>query len=102
MISSEVEIAAPPAKVREVVSALPPRRVWIPPHPREQLLDFAKIPEWHSGMVKSITPLAESGDGQSPGNQLHCVMEGFTFDSTITVRVASLGLGGWDVAALMH
>lgn len=51
-----------------------------------QLLDFAKIPEWHSGLVKSITPVARNTDnGLAVGTKLHCVMEDFTFDSTITV-----------------
>ncbi|PQE12336.1 Polyketide cyclase dehydrase protein [Rutstroemia sp. NJR-2017a BVV2] len=49
------------------------------------LLDFSKIPEWHSGLVKTITPL-DNDDPVSVGKKLHCVMEGFTFDSEITTN----------------
>ncbi|PQE17078.1 polyketide cyclase dehydrase protein [Rutstroemia sp. NJR-2017a BBW] len=65
VIITKVEIAASPEVVRRV------------------LLDFPKIPEWHTGLVKTITPL-DNDDPVSVGKKLHCVMEGFTFDSEIT------------------
>ena len=51
-----------------------------------KLLDFSKIPEWHAGLVKELRPLStDPHQGLAVGSKLHCVMEGFTFDATITV-----------------
>ena len=89
MIITQVEIASPPGRVREVAS-LPPAASKLVLMRLLQLLDFAKIPEWHSGLVKSITPMSKGteDDGLGVGDKLHCVMEGFTFDSTITVNLS--------------
>ncbi|PQE34041.1 Polyketide cyclase dehydrase protein [Rutstroemia sp. NJR-2017a WRK4] len=53
VIITKVEIAASPEVVRRV------------------LLDFSKIPEWHTGLVKTITPL-DNDDPVSVGKKLHC------------------------------
>ncbi|KAI9644091.1 hypothetical protein NHQ30_007443 [Ciborinia camelliae] len=65
MITTKIEINASPETVRKV------------------LLDFSAVSEWHNGLIKSITPLY-SNDPLAVGQKLHCVMEDFEFDSTIT------------------
>ncbi|KAL8748677.1 MAG: hypothetical protein Q9199_008108 [Rusavskia elegans] len=72
MIITKIEIAGPPAKVREV------------------LLGFDKMPDWHSGLVKKITPMSGNAENDlAVGSKLHCVMEDFTFDSVITENDSS-------------
>ncbi|ATZ56928.1 hypothetical protein BCIN_14g01350 [Botrytis cinerea B05.10] len=65
MITTQIEIDASPETVRKV------------------LLDFPNIDEWHTGFVKSITPL-DTDDPLAIGKKLHCVMQDFEFDSIIT------------------
>jgi len=91
MITTRIEIARPPADVRKTVSKLgcsPERRLdldhWLTQDPMLQLLDFSAYPQWHKGLFKSVTPLSEE-DPFAVGNKLHCEMEGFTFDSVISV-----------------
>ncbi|THV48222.1 hypothetical protein BGAL_0261g00120 [Botrytis galanthina] len=65
MITTEIEINASPETVRRV------------------LLDFPNISKWHTGFVKSITPL-DTNDPLAVGKKLHCVMKDFEFESIIT------------------
>ncbi|TEY86635.1 hypothetical protein BOTCAL_0005g00570 [Botryotinia calthae] len=65
MITTQIEINASPETVQKV------------------LLDFPNIGEWHTGFVKSITPL-DTNDPLAIGKKLHCIMQDFEFDSIIT------------------
>ncbi|KAB8290793.1 hypothetical protein EYC80_008430 [Monilinia laxa] len=65
MIITQIEINASPEIVRRV------------------LLDFPAISEWHNGLIKSITP-HDLNDPLGIGKKLHCIMEGFEFDSVVT------------------
>ncbi|KAL9619753.1 MAG: hypothetical protein Q9160_005684 [Pyrenula sp. 1 TL-2023] len=66
MLHTQLEIAAPPAKVRET------------------LLDFKRIQEWHSGCVQSIVQQGEGPASLDPGNRLRCKISDFEFEPTIT------------------
>ncbi|RAK81555.1 SRPBCC domain-containing protein [Aspergillus fijiensis CBS 313.89] len=74
MIETQVEIAAPPSKVREV------------------LLDFSRYSEWHT----SIFHLLEAGDSTKtletlePGDVIRCDVDGMKFDAEITENSENL------------
>jgi len=74
-VHTEIEIAASPSQVREV------------------FLNFPKIVEWHSGLVKSISLLAKD-EVIKKGSKLDCDMEGFHFVST--VKENAPGLFQWQ------
>ncbi|TGO61114.1 hypothetical protein BOTNAR_0134g00120 [Botryotinia narcissicola] len=75
MITTEIEINASPETVRRV------------------LLDFPNISKWHTGFVKSITPL-DTNDPLSVSKKLHCVMKDFEFESIITASPPVMTVAG--------
>ncbi|KAF3384748.1 Enoyl-CoA delta isomerase 3, peroxisomal [Penicillium rolfsii] len=71
---SKIEIAAPPAKVREV------------------LLNFPAYPEWHTDFIKGIKIQDESKKPESlvPGDKLECNIEGWKFVAEIRENSESM------------
>ncbi|OJJ98352.1 hypothetical protein ASPACDRAFT_122160 [Aspergillus aculeatus ATCC 16872] len=74
MIETQVEIAAPPSKVREV------------------LLDFSKYPEWH---VSTFHLLKAKNSTKTlatliPGDVICCGIDGMKFDAKITENSENL------------
>ena len=51
-----------------------------------QFFDFESYPSWHSGLIKSLSPLSAETDALSPSQKIHCEFDDFTFDAVITVR----------------
>ncbi|KAJ5807044.1 hypothetical protein N7474_010636 [Penicillium riverlandense] len=74
MIESQIEITAPPTKVREV------------------LLNFSAHPEWHTKWLKEVKPEDDSKMGLSlvPGDKVHVNIEGMKFTAEITENSENL------------
>ncbi|PYI20226.1 hypothetical protein BO99DRAFT_457161 [Aspergillus violaceofuscus CBS 115571] len=74
MIETQVEIAAPPSKVREV------------------LLDSSRYPEWHTSLIHRL----EAKDSTKtlatliPGDVIRCDIDGMKFDAEITENSENL------------
>ncbi|KAJ5432729.1 Polyketide cyclase/dehydrase [Penicillium daleae] len=75
---SKIEIAAPPAKVREV------------------LLNFSAYPEWHTDFIKGVKIQEESKTPETlvNGDKLECNIEGWKFIAEI--RENSEGMLSWQ------
>lgn len=88
---SSIEIAAPPAKVREIVRH---GRTWTEvnkettDNPISQLLNFPAYPEWHTDFIKGVEVQAHNKTAQTlaPGDKVECNVEGFKFMAEIKVR----------------
>jgi hypothetical protein len=103
MITSTIEIAAPPAKVREIV-----RTETAGDHSgagtltqfRPQLLNFSAYPEWHTEWLKEIKPT----DGKRPqdlasGDKIDVNIENFKFVAEVKVRHPCLHEGNKCLSA---
>ncbi|KAI2730753.1 hypothetical protein CBS147332_2605 [Penicillium roqueforti] len=79
MITSTIEIAAPPAKVREILS-------------RPQLLNFSAYPEWHTEWLKGITLKDSTKTPQelSSGDKIEVNIENFKFVAEVKENTESL------------
>ncbi|KAF3407906.1 hypothetical protein DPV78_001116 [Talaromyces pinophilus] len=68
MIETQIEIAAPPSKVREI------------------LLDFSKYPQWHTALIKLLEPedSSKSLSSLKPGDKVKCNIDGMKFVADIT------------------
>ena len=85
--SNAIEIAASPARVREVVSQASPSSSSNATD-YQQFLDFARLAEWHSAHIRSIeiaTPHKKAADLQK-GDKLRVVLKGMSFSPTVLVR----------------
>jgi hypothetical protein len=75
-IETQIEIAAPPSKVREI------------------LLDFPNYPKWHTTFLKTLEPEEHSTSGPSnpllPGDKIKVDADGMKFIVTITANSANL------------
>ncbi|KAJ5624831.1 Polyketide cyclase/dehydrase [Penicillium lagena] len=78
MIETRIEIAAPPAKVREV------------------FLNFLAHPEWHTKWLKEVKPADDSKTGLSlvPGDKVHVQIGDMKF--TAEIRENSENLFQWQ------
>ncbi|PYH94061.1 hypothetical protein BO71DRAFT_326290 [Aspergillus ellipticus CBS 707.79] len=68
MIETQIKIAAPPAKVRDV------------------LLDFASYPQWHtSNLIRQLEPedAAKTLVALQPGDKIKCDVDGMKFTAEI-------------------
>ncbi|PWY89997.1 hypothetical protein BO70DRAFT_426397 [Aspergillus heteromorphus CBS 117.55] len=74
MIEAQIEIAASPSQVREV------------------LLDFSKYPEWHTNFVKLLESEDNTRSLQSlePGDKIKCDIDGMQFTAEIKENSDSL------------
>jgi hypothetical protein len=99
MLETQIEIAAPPSKVREIVRSYQlhsyPPRTGTPLTPtsfmfhNKKLLDFSKYPEWHtSSFIKLLEPedsSCQSLHSLQPGNKIKCDIDGMKFTAEIKV-----------------
>jgi hypothetical protein len=51
------------------------------------MLEFERVPEWHTGFYKTIRPLSEGTDAVNPGSKVYIDAAGTQFDAVITVRM---------------
>ncbi|KAK4624576.1 hypothetical protein CLAFUW4_06206 [Fulvia fulva] len=70
LITTSIEIAAPPSRVREVFN------------------DFASWPTWTTGMIKAVSS-HKSGTEVKVGDTLEVVLEGMTIEPTLLVNSGS-------------
>lgn len=86
LISTQIEIAASPEKVRNTVSAKPPSPLF-----RQdtqyvgQFLEFSTYPEWSHGFIQSIENLSKPGITPGEGDKLKVVLPGMTFEPSVLV-----------------
>ncbi|OKL58143.1 hypothetical protein UA08_06479 [Talaromyces atroroseus] len=68
-IETQIQVAAPPAKVRQI------------------LLDFAKYPQWHTTLIKLLEPedASKSLSSLARGDKIKCNIDGMKFVAEITV-----------------
>lgn len=95
MVHAEVppiEIAAPPERVRELVCPSSLDTGWHATLTLKQVLDFSKMPEWHTQHFKSITvPSGKNSRDLVEGDKLHVILTpGLTFSPVILVRPISV------------
>ncbi|KAH8703433.1 hypothetical protein BGW36DRAFT_443635 [Talaromyces proteolyticus] len=69
-IEAQIEIAAPPSKVREI------------------LLDFSKYPQWHTTLIKLLNPEDSSKllSALKPGDKVKCNFDDMKFVANITAN----------------
>lgn len=84
MITSTIEIAAPPAKVRQIVRNSDTIRL------RQltslQLLNFSAYPEWHTEWLKEIKPQEKSPLDLTLGDKINVNIENFKFVAEVQVN----------------
>lgn len=102
IVSTTIEIAASPAKVREVVSPLTqPLRLrpkdnearllrHLPGVLELQFLDFESYPEWSKSFFQSISVISQKTGEIGQGDQLKVVLPGATFKPVILVSQGRL------------
>jgi len=100
IVSTTIEIAAPPARVREVVSRRPchfgPSRTITKPTTTppcvlvQQFLDFDSYPEWSKSFFQSISIISQKTGEINQGDQLKVVLPGATFKPVILVGQGTL------------
>ena len=84
MVFTQIDIHAPASEVRKVVSSHHTRYPQVV-NLRNQCLDFAKIPEWHTGLIESIEQVDGSTTPLGIGDQLRYRSSGVTGNPTIVV-----------------
>lgn len=92
MITSTIEIAAPPAKVRDIVRSW--NRLWSHGENkaliqfRSQFLNFSAYPEWHTEWLKEIQVKDSKKTPQtlSSGDQIEVNIENFKFVAEVKVN----------------
>lgn len=67
-----------------------------------QLLDFARLPEWHSALIQSLRPSNAAKPGIEKGDKLDAVLGHVRVHPTVTVRQHSLLNGTWLVHPFAH
>jgi len=85
---SKIEIAAPPAKVREIVgSQFPLLSQDNADH--FQLLNFSAYPEWHTEWIKSIEiqENEKTSESLTKGDKVQVNVEGYKFVADVVVRI---------------
>lgn len=87
-VHSSIEIAASPAKVREVVCIiLSPPFICVKSLIQCQFLDFAKYPDWAQTHIKSISVSAQKDKNTlQAGDTLKVQLAGMTFSPIVNVR----------------
>lgn len=84
---SKIEIAASPAKVREIVGIRLPLLSQYHAH-HFQLLNFSAYPEWHTEWIKSIEIQGDEKTSESltKGDKVQVNIEGYKFVADVVVR----------------
>ncbi|EED13043.1 conserved hypothetical protein [Talaromyces stipitatus ATCC 10500] len=91
-IETQIEIAAAPSRVREIVRNPFPffscRRL----KHFKQLLDFSKYPQWHTSLIKLLEPEDNSKSFSSlqPGDKIKCNIDGMEFVADIMANTEKL------------
>ena len=93
MIETQIEIEAPPAAVRSVVSTSNGSRPGVHRQRlcrhlnKKQFLDFERWPEWSHGIYRSVAPAAPGKSPQelSRGERVNCQI-GLSFSADVDVR----------------
>ena len=80
IVSTTKQINRSPEQVRRVV-----RRYLYNYPANDQLLDFAKMPEWTQGFIRSIEPAVKKNTIEE-GDKLNVTLEGASFSPVVLVR----------------